>query len=327
MRIGIIGCGIVGAYLAWRLAKQGHDVLVFEEKRKIGGKACSGLISGRLWKFIPKNKKLIKHTIRCCNIKFPRKTSKLYFSPRMMVIDRSGLDRYVAGLAKKAGAKIYTGHRAKKIFLRRKSKLQASFETGKISKVLEFDRIIGADGALSVVRKELVARDPKFRLGIYSYKRQKNRKGSVDTFPLSNGFSWKIPAKRKIEVGTIHDKKNAKKEFKKIKRKFKVAKKSRKYSALVPTGIITTNTRKVALCGDAAGLTKPWSGGGVIWGLTAADILVKNFPRMRKYNRKLRRKFGAQMMLGNIMNTGVMFAGNYLPWLLPNEVIFDPDFM
>ncbi|MFQ6073557.1 MAG: NAD(P)-binding protein, partial [Methanosarcinales archaeon] len=34
MRIGIIGCGINGAYLGWKLSRK-NDVTIFEQKRKI----------------------------------------------------------------------------------------------------------------------------------------------------------------------------------------------------------------------------------------------------------------------------------------------------
>jgi len=61
--------------------------------------------------------------------------------------------------------------------------------------------------------------------------------------------------------------------------------------SLVPcSGIkmIFSKNKQVALCGDAMGLTKPWSGGGIIWSLYAADILLNNFPNFGKYEKKLR---------------------------------------
>lgn len=326
MKIGIIGCGIVGAYLAWKLAKE-HEVFVFEERKRIGGKPCSGLISERLWNFIPKNKRLLKHKIRYCNINFPKKTTTLYFNPKMMVIDRSGLDRHVTRLAQKEGAKIYKGYKAKRMFFHGRKRPQISFENKKRTKVFEFDRIIGADGALSFVRKEVGAKEPEFRLGIYTYKRQRNKRNVVETFPLRNGFSWKIPRKDNIEVGAIENKKKTSKEFEKVRRKFKIAKKSRKHSALIPMGVVTTNSKTVALCGDAAGLTKPWSGGGVIWGLTAADILVSSFPNFKAYNKKIKKRFVSQVMIGRLMNKAVIFTGKMLPWFLPHEIRFDSDFM
>ena len=48
MKIGIVGCGINGSYLAWKLSKE-HDVMVFEKKKQIGKEVCSGIVSQRIW--------------------------------------------------------------------------------------------------------------------------------------------------------------------------------------------------------------------------------------------------------------------------------------
>jgi len=326
MKVGIIGCGIVGAYLAWKLA-EGNEVHLFEEKAKIGSKACSGLISERLWDFVPKNDKVIKHMIGRCRINFPRKKVHLYFKPSMMVVDRNMLTRYVAWLAHKAGAKLFVGHKARKIFFNGGHKPQVSFDTPEGIKAFEFDKIIGCDGALSFVRKEVSGKDPKFRLGIYSYKKGKNHKRTVETFPTKNGFSWSIPRGDSIEVGTMEVNGTARGEFNRIRKRYKLPKKTKKFSSLIPVGIVALESKDVAVCGDAMGLTKPWSGGGVIWGLTAADIMAKSFPDFKSYNRRIRRKFAPQLLMGRMANRFVNAAGNHAPWVLPNEIRYDSDWI
>jgi len=47
MKIGIVGCGVNGAYLAWKLSKE-NEVEVFERNIFIGEKPCSELISERI---------------------------------------------------------------------------------------------------------------------------------------------------------------------------------------------------------------------------------------------------------------------------------------
>jgi flavin-dependent dehydrogenase len=59
MRIGIVGCGINGAYLSWKLSGLGHEVEVFERNDVVGEKPCSELISERIWNFVPKNESLV----------------------------------------------------------------------------------------------------------------------------------------------------------------------------------------------------------------------------------------------------------------------------
>ena len=79
-------------------------------------------------------------------------------------------------------------------------------------------------------------------------------------------------------------------------------------SAFIPQGLIIPKNPKITLCGDAVGLTKSWSGGGVIWSLTAATLLLKNFPDFLKYQKELRKVlFTANYFLKNSKEIGLFF--------------------
>src|SRR3989338_10706182 len=106
MRIAIIGAGITGLYLAWKLVKIGEDITVFEKRDKIGKEACSGLFSDRILEFIPQSKNLIRNKINYTLINFPKKTLKVRFSRPFLVMEHSELDHLVFDLAQKSGAKI-----------------------------------------------------------------------------------------------------------------------------------------------------------------------------------------------------------------------------
>jgi len=322
MEIGIIGCDINGAYLAWKFAEKGHDVMVFDQRKKIGKEACSGLISQRIWDFIPENRRLVKHKIYSVHVHFPKKTLEMKFNPEMLVFDRKKLDNYVLDLARKAGANINLGKTFSKIFYYRGKRPQISVfnEKGK-SDVYQFDVVIGSDGASSDLRNELGLNDPDFRLGIMTYKREKGKDKHVDVWPTQNGFKWKIPRKTNVEYGIMENLDVAKKEFKKFAKAKKI------YSAVIPQGNVSTGRKYAALCGDAAGLTKPWSGGGVIWGLTAADILIDSFPNMLRYNRRMKTYFRFKSFVGKLVMKIGTFIGNNTPFLLPKTMRFDSDWV
>ena len=56
MKVAIIGAGINGLYLGWKLSEKNHQVTVFERKKQIGESVvCSGLFSQRILDFIPQS--------------------------------------------------------------------------------------------------------------------------------------------------------------------------------------------------------------------------------------------------------------------------------
>ena len=309
-KIAIVGAGTIGLYLAWKLAEAGHKVTVFEKNQKIEKKICSGLISERLKNFIPIDNSFIEHQVDSCLIHFPQKTITLNFKLKFLVINRQKLNEKLARLVEKAGAEI--------LFDR---------QINEVSK--GFSRVIGCDGALSKTREGLSLPQPKMRLGLQAFLPQPNSSGQVETWPTDNGFFWKIPHVTQTEYGAIGSLNSSKGNFEKFCESQKMAFDSAKLeSALIPQGLILPRRENnITLCGDAAGLAKPWSGGGVIWGLTAADILIKNFPDFKKYHREIKKFFGPKIFWGKLSNFFVYFFGNNLPFLIPSENLVDNDFL
>lgn len=318
MKVAIIGGGICGLYLAWKLAEKEQEVIVFEKRDKIGKEACSGLLSERILDFIPESRKLIQNTIEGVLINFPRRLIKVKFSKKFFLINHAELDRLVSELAKKSGAKIILNQQIN------------SLPEG-------FDRIIGCDGALSSVRKALNLKEPNLYLGIkgnilkdefseLSPEQTRNKTSLVETWASKSGFIWKIPRGKKIEYGIMEEQKNAKFCLDEFLKKNNIFLEEIK-SSFIPQGLTIRADEKTTLCGDAAGLTKPWSGGGVIWGLTAADILLKNFPDLLKYQIGLKRFFLPEIIFSKIAKKIIYFLGFNLPWILPGKFEIDGDFM
>jgi flavin-dependent dehydrogenase len=320
MRVGIVGCSINGAYLAYRLAKDGHDVTVFEAKSEVGGKPCSGLVSERLWGFVPRNDALVENSIDTVELRFPKKRTTVFFNHKMLALNRGGLDKYAAKLAEEAGAKIKTGHRAVKIISLGRLRPHLVAENGGRTVAQEFDRIIGCDGANSMVREYARAEKPSFRLGLYAVLKRKSKKNSVEVSPTENGFKWKIPRGETTEVGIIEKPEKARKIFRR-------AKQAGMFSAIIPEGLSLSKDKRFALCGDAAGLTKPWSGGGIIWGMTAADLLADSKLDITRYNRSLERHFGPKIFFSKFARTAVYLAGKYAPFLIPKKAHMDSDWL
>ncbi len=308
-KVAIIGAGAVGLYLSWKLSKKGFKVTVFEKNKKVGLKACSCLISERVKDFIPFDNTLIKNKIKYSLIHFPKKTIRLKFSPVHFALDREKFDESLENIAKEEGVNV--------IF---------SKEIYKIPD--DFFRIIGCDGALSSTRRHLSLSSPSFRLGVQLLK-----EGSVveneetDTWPLKNGFCWRIPKGDYIEYGALGNRDSLKEEFSKFCSDRKISFDWNEVkSALVPQGLIFPKRENITLCGDASGITKPWSGGGIIWGFKAVDILSECFPDLEKYRRKVLKFFRPKLIKGKLASKVIYSIGNNLPFLLPREISRDNDF-
>lgn len=306
-KVAIVGAGVNGLYLAWNLAKMGHEVTVFEKNKTIGNKICSGLFSERILDFIPESKSLIQNEINSVLIHFPKKTLKIIFSKRFLVIDHSQLDKLLADLAHNQGVKILLDQKV--------SQIPAGY-----------DRIIGCDGSDSFVRKHLNLPQPELRVGIQGFIAKDARQNFVEAWPCENGFLWALPRGNKAEFGIISNTKSAYRVFTNFLKNNKIELVGIK-AKLIPQGLPKLKNKIMTLCGDAAGLTKPWSGGGVIWGLIAASMLLDTFPNFGKYHSKLKRFFKRRIWISRKLTKIVYFLGFRLPFLLPKTAHIESDFL
>lgn len=278
---------------------------IFEKKENIGKVACSGLFSERILEFVPESRRLIQNQIEFVLIHFPKKTVKVKFSQPFLIMNHAELDRLVADLAQEAGAKIVLNNPVN------------SLPEG-------FDRIIGCDGAGSVVRRNLKLKEPNYRLGIQGFTNTKDSSDCVETWAVENGFIWRIPRGEETEYGIIADVQKAQKLFTEFLNKNNIQT-TRTASAMVSQGLIIPKNNSVTLCGDSAGLTKPWSGGGVIWGLMAGDMLLDAFPDFLEYSKRVKRYFKTKIAFLKMFTKVVYFLGFNIPWILPKNIKIEGD--
>ncbi len=305
----IAGAGPAGTHLAYLLSKKGLSVLVLEKKNVTGKKACSGLISTRLKKLVPLKKSVIEHIVFGA-VFHSKKTS---FSvekkkPVAYVINRAAFDRELADIAQKSGAKIHAGEPLEDYFLDGNSIIVNRKYSAKI--------LVGADGAGSTVRRlSGLKGDISFVNGIISIYEEPSKSRTVDVFygkSIAPGFfAWKIPRGKSTEYGLA-----AKKNHLRYFRKFLESqgrKLTRFYSHPIVFGEQETAGERLILAGDAALQVKPFSGGGVIYGLMCAKIAAKaitgafkknDFSKKffrRNYDSVWKKKLQRQIMQGRML--------------------------
>ena len=126
----------------------------------------------------------------------------------------------------------------------------------------------------------------------------------------TDGFLWKIPRGQTEEYGML----GSSPKFDDLEKFFNIKGKVKwieKRAGSIPIGPTKTYFDRVLLIGDAAGMCKPWSGGGVIYSLTAAEIAAWTIKQakdandfsekfLKKYEKGWKKSFGRQIKAGKV---------------------------
>ena len=304
----VCGAGPVGSYLAWKLSERGQSVLVLEEHKQIGEPlACSGLVSRNIKDFMPRSffqkssskNGIIEREIKGARVHLGKKTYT-FNSDQAFVVNRTRMDKLLAKQAIKSGANFSTESRLFGFF-ESKNKVSLYVKSKGFSNI-RTKILAGCDGPLSIVRDNMNISQPNLLHGIFCYV-DEEPDSYVDLYykKAPGFFAWRIPRKDKVEYG-LACKTNAKKHFQKFSKTMRL-RHSKVYSGLIPYGLLPrTTTNRTFLCGDAAAQTKPYSGGGLIYGLTAADVassLIRpDEPNMNSYEREWRNRLGFEIRCG-----------------------------
>jgi geranylgeranyl reductase family protein len=271
--VAVIGAGPAGCKTAELAAKAGLKVLVIEEHEEIGKPVqCTGIDSHRILPLSGLGKEIVMNVVH--KARFCVKNSFLELdSPKpVYVIDRHKLDKGIAKLAAKQGADMITGSRF--IGFERANPLTIKTSTG----VYKAKMIVGADGPNSTVAKRASIELPKDY--VIGYQETVNADFSENIVELWFGknitpdfFAWVVPESKDWARVGIASKTKPVEYFRSfMKNRFGLDyRKKDVLGGVIRYGIIKTSVSdNVLLVGDAACHVKPYSGGGIIYGLIAA---------------------------------------------------------
>jgi digeranylgeranylglycerophospholipid reductase len=300
----VVGAGPAGLYTAKLCEDLGYRVVVLEEHGKIGEPLkCSGLISRNIERFFPGigGWGVVENEVDSAVIHSPKGELVLKKKDAAYVIDRPKFDRKLGGMVK---SKILFGRKAWSVVVR-KDHVQVNTDKGKV----EGRVVTGCDGTNSVVARGLCVKPGERIKGLIGITNEKGHSGNVDLYfdkeKLRDGFFWKIPRGRKLEYGVLGKDVN----FDDLEKFFGIREYER-FAGLIPVGSVKKSYfDRILLIGDAAGQVKPWSGGGVIYGLTAAriasSVIDKAFENndfsesvLKEYETRWRSRIGKQIGFG-----------------------------
>ena len=285
--VSIIGAGPAGGYAAYVLAREGYDVHVYEDHSCVGKPvACTGIVTKALWDLVPKRKEFLVNELDAVRVVAPNNKS-ITIPLEEYVIDRAAFDPYIIRQAVNAGAHVHTGWR----FIDTKDNILTFRHKGETLHK-KTNILIGADGPLSQVAKSAgIYGTREFWVGLQvTLKRQWDPKIFLTYFGTvcPGFFAWVVPESRTVARVGLASRKQAKPLFDTF-----LAKLGGKVLDHQPgpipwySGNEQVEKGTTYLVGDAAGLVKATTGGGIITGMLSAKILAECLSAGKSYSRAL----------------------------------------
>ncbi|WP_121821725.1 geranylgeranyl reductase family protein [Halostella salina] len=309
----VVGAGPAGSRFARRAAEAGHDVLALEQGTVGEPLACSGHVSTDLWEYAGPDARdeLLQNEVRGArfHVGGPDSDAHRFYKREAVsnVIDRVGLDRHLADLASDAGADLREEHTVTAVD-EYHDRVEVTARGPDGTETFTARMVAGCDGPRSRVRDELHLPKPDELLhGVLGFDAAADDGAFVDVhLTAPRFFAWRIPrGDAGVEYGLAAppgDDVGAR--FDALVEGYG-ASTHRRCSGAIPIGPPdrVTSTRGF-LVGDAAAQTKPFTGGGILYGMTCADHAVEEIDptepsTLQDYERAWRDDLSREIRLGH----------------------------
>jgi geranylgeranyl reductase family protein len=279
----VVGGGPAGLYSAMLLAGEGFDVLVLEEHAAIGMPAhCTGIISDEVGDLFKVPDAIVLSRPTGCAVVAPsgRRVTFAAAGEPVSVIDRPMFDQELASAARRAGAEVRTGWRA----------VGLAVEEGQV-------RATDARGVQVAARACVLACGVSYGLGrgaglrlpglhLHSAQSETDAVGGSSTLEVHvgrqvapEGFAWMVPLARegrpRVKLGVVGRGDVGARLGRFVHHPAVAARLAAPpgppVTRLLPLSPLPrTYAPRLLAVGDAAGLTKPTTGGGIFYSLLSA---------------------------------------------------------
>lgn len=298
----VVGAGPAGAILAYELAKRGIGVLVLEKEKLPRYKCCAGGVTSKAAKLLDFDiSEVAEDVIHEVSFTFNLGSPYLgqHSQPLIYTVMRDVFDHFLVQRAQRLGSVLMDGQKV--------TQIQVSADWVEISSADNIFRsrlVVGADGAYSVVARELgMERSIEYAVGIESeivvpeeeLAKWKSRV-QIDLGCIPGGYAWVFPKRNHLSIGAgCHASKT--RHLNRHHQKFLNSLSMGSYTiARSSSHVIPTCTKgrliwqdKALLLGDAAGLTDPLTGEGIYNAIQSAQLAAPVIE-----NSLLRGKVGLQ---------------------------------
>lgn len=301
----IIGAGPVGNYLAHSLLEKGVQVLLVEEHKELGRPfQCAGLVTPNAMDKVGLHSTILT-SVWGARIHSPGGNSVEVGGPNAIkthVVCRKLFDEGVGRLAIDSGAEIWLDSRP--IFAESNDEgISLTISKGNEVVQVTASLLCGADGAHSWVRRYFKMGNPKemmvgFQVELTGYQGVEGRLDMFTGDEVAPGlFAWAIPSGRSWRIGvwsrpndlngrSCEDLYHTLRNHPIWAHRFKDSVEVARYCGPLPCGVVHQPVKqRVALFGDAVGLCKPTTGGGIGKGFTQVDLMIDDLVKGIKANK------------------------------------------
>src|SRR5947208_16045511 len=283
----IVGAGPAGLYTALRTAEEGLDVAVLEEHDVVGTPThCTGIVSAETNRLYKIPEEIVLNRPASCLVISPDGRVAELEDPgeEIAVIDRAGFDRGLAARVREAGGLVRTscsvdhitqGDRFVEVRTSRGERLRARALVLACGVTYRFHRLLGSRLPAPILHTAQieVAAVPAEKLEVH-----------VGRKVAPEGFAWLVPFRRgdtpHLKAGVLL-RGDARAYLGEFLARPSVASRLRGIAGepirrLLPVAPVAKSyADRVVAVGDAAGLTKPVSGGGIFYSLLSAQFAAE----------------------------------------------------
>ena len=301
----VIGAGPIGGYFSKKMAELGCKVLMIEEHLEIGKPfQCAGLVNPSSMEKVGLYDTVLSE-IDGAVMHSPFGTTIEIGKPnqiRTYAVCRKKFDQAIVQQAMDEGAELWLNSKPTDTTNLEDSIITELLVDGKIIEV-KSKLLVGADGAHSWVRRQHRMGYPKefmvgYQVEVTGFK-TKNRMLEMFTGEdIAPGFfAWAIPNGDTHRIGmwsraedldgrSCEELLNNLMTKSRWAYKFEDCKEIGRFCGPIPAGVVPRPVQdRVLLIGDAAGLAKPTTGGGIGPGMAQVDLIVDELNQMISKNK------------------------------------------
>jgi digeranylgeranylglycerophospholipid reductase len=310
----------VGSRVAGRLAEFGHNVLVLEKKGEVGTKsACTGIIGLECVTVFSIEDNVILRKVNSASLFSPSGNSLRVYrpDPQAVVLDRAAFDIAMADRTRKAGAEYLFNARVTDVTIEKNRAIVTVYSYDKTQAIPARAAIIACGFNPGLIGRLGLGGFKDFAIGVQA-EVVATHLDEVEVYfgdVVPGFFAWLVPVTPPLARAGLISRENPGFYLKKWLAQLAAGGRivtdevKLRYGGIPLKPLSRTYGERLIAVGDAAGQVKPTSGGGIYYGLLAADIAAANLhealedddlstKRLARYERGWRKKLGNELRTG-----------------------------